>query len=88
MSKRKAYTIDFLQKIKSINPDYKFEGEDLKAWEDFLAKEKAAEDKLMNTLQEQESSSRKNKNRRVNQVAVKTDTESLDSETDKEASEE
>lgn len=72
MSKRKAYPIELLLKLKTINPDYPFEGEDKRVYEQFL--EEQAENSLLDALDEKP----KKKLKKVKQVSNHTDTESLD----------
>ena len=71
MSKRKAYPIELLLKIKQVNPNYQFAGEDLRVYEEFLEKE--AELSLMNTLEEKPKKVKKAK-----QQLQPTDTESIE----------
>ena len=68
MSKRKAYPIELLLKIKQVNHNYQFAGEDLRVYEEFLEKE--AELSLMNTLEE--------KPKKAKQQLQPTDTESIE----------
>ena len=75
MSKRNAYPIEFLLKLKQVNPDREFEGEDLKAWNEFL--EEQAENNLMEQLKKQERKPAK-KTRKVKQTVNSTNTESLE----------
>lgn len=74
MSKRNAYPINLLLKMKSINPNIEFEGEDKRVYEEFL--EKQAEESLLNTIDEVEKPKKKIK--KVKQVLTPTQTESLD----------
>ena len=83
MSKRKAYPIEILLKMKQLKPDIKFEGADKRKWEDFIEKE--AESSLFNELDNMKSEpekpvekSKKNKRSKVKQVFESTNTESFD----------
>ncbi|MBQ9160941.1 MAG: hypothetical protein IJ122_06425 [Methanobrevibacter sp.] len=75
MSKRNAYPIEFLLKLKQVNPEREFEGEDLKAWNEFL--EEQAENNLMEQLKQQEYKPAK-KTRKVKQTVNRVDTESFE----------
>lgn len=93
MSKRHAYSIELLLKMKQINPDCVFEGEDKRVWDEFV--EKQAEESLLeclndneigrgssksfsNVAKEENKVTKKNKTiRKVKQVVEPTDTESL-----------
>lgn len=79
MGRNTPYSLDFMLKIKKINPDFEFSGEDKKRWEDFLESQK--EDSLIDTIENMEpveKSKRKKKAKKVNQVIERKNTESMD----------
>lgn len=85
MSKRKAYPIEILLKMKQLKPDIKFEGADKRKWEDFIENE--AESSLFNELENMKSKPekqevvekpKKSKRMKVKQVIESTNTESFD----------
>lgn len=90
MSKRKAYPIEILLKMKQLKPDIKFEGADKRKWEDFIEKE--AESSLFEELDNMKSEPekkeiekpKKNKRMKVKQVFESTNTESFDIKVDDE----
>ncbi len=73
MSKRNAYPISMLLKLKALNPSQNFEGEDKRVYEEWLEKE--AENSLLNELDKVE---KKPKMKKVKQVVEPTDTQSMD----------
>ena len=79
MGRNTPYSLDFMLKIKKINPNFEFSGEDKKRWEDFLESQK--EDSLIDTIENMEPAEkpkRKNKSKKVNQVVERKNTESMD----------
>ena len=79
MGRNTPYSLDFMLKIKKINPNFKFTGEDKKRWEEFLESQK--EDTLIDTIENMEQSEkpkRKKKTKKVNQVVERKNTESMD----------
>lgn len=79
MGRNTPYSLDFMLKIKKINPNFEFSGEDKKRWEEFLESQK--EDSLIDTIENMEPAEkpkRKNKSKKVNQVVERKNTESMD----------
>ena len=79
MGRNTPYSLDFMLKIKKINPNFEFSGEDKKRWEEFLESQK--EDSLIDTIENMEpveKPKRKNKSKKVNQVIERKNTESMD----------
>lgn len=79
MGRNTPYSLDFMLKIKKINPDFEFSGEDKKRWEEFLESQK--EDSLIDTIENMEPAEkpkRKKKSKKVNQVIERKNTESMD----------
>lgn len=79
MGRNTPYSLDFMLKIKKINPNFEFSGEDKKRWEEFLESQK--EDSLIDTIENMEpveKPKRKNKSKKVNQVVERKNTESMD----------
>lgn len=79
MGRNTLYSLDFMLKIKKINPNFEFSGEDKKRWEEFLESQK--EDSLIDTIENMEPAEkpkRKNKSKKVNQVVERKNTESMD----------
>lgn len=79
MGRNTPYSLDFMLKIKKINPNFEFSGEDKKRWEDFLESQK--EDLLIDTIENMEpveKPKRKSKSKKVNQVVERKNTESMD----------
>ena len=79
MGSNTPYSLDFMLKIKKINPNFEFTGEDKKRWEDFLESQK--EDSLIDTIENMEpieKQTRKKKAKKVNQVVERKNTESMD----------
>lgn len=79
MGRNTPYSLDFMLKIKKINPNFEFSGEDKKRWEDFLESQK--EDSLIDTIENMkpvEKLKRKKKAKKVNQVVERKNTESMD----------
>lgn len=79
MGRNTPYSLDFMLKIKKINPNFEFSGEDKKRWEEFLESQK--EDSLIDTIENMEAvekPKRKNKSKKVNQVVERKNTESMD----------
>lgn len=79
MGRNTPYSLDFMLKIKKINPNFEFSGEDKKRWEEFLESQK--EDSLIDTIENMEPAEkpkRKNKSKKVNQVVDRKNTESMD----------
>lgn len=79
MGRNMPYSLDFMLKIKKINPNFEFSGEDKKRWEEFLESQK--EDSLIDTIENMEpveKPKRKNKSKKVNQVVERKNTESMD----------
>ncbi len=79
MGRNTPYSLDFMLKIKKINPNFEFTGEDKKRWEDFLESQK--EDSLIDTIENMEpveKPKRKKKAKKVNQVVERKNTESMD----------
>lgn len=79
MGRNTPYSLDFMLKIKKINPNFEFSGEDKKRWEEFLESQK--EDSLIDTIENMEpveKQKRKNKSKKVNQVVERKNTESMD----------
>ena len=79
MGRNTPYSLDFMLKIKKINPNFEFTGEDKKRWEDFLESQK--ENSLIDTIENMkpvEKPKRKNKSKKVNQVVERKNTESMD----------
>ena len=75
MSKRNAYPIEFLLKLKQVNPDREFEGEDLRVWNEFL--EEQAENNLMEQIKKQDKKPKK-RTRKVKQTVNYVDTEGFE----------
>lgn len=79
MGRNTPYSLDFMLKIKKINPNFEFSGEDKKRWEEFLESQK--EDSLIDTIENMEpveKPKRKNKSKKVNQIVERKNTESMD----------
>ena len=79
MGRNTPYSLDFMLKIKKINPNFEFSGEDKKRWEEFLESQK--EDSLIDTIENMElveKPKRKKKSKKVNQVVERKNTESMD----------
>ena len=79
MGRNTPDSLDFMLKIKKINPNFEFSGEDKKRWEEFLESQK--EDTLIDTKENMETSEkpkRKKKSKKVNQVIERKNTESMD----------
>lgn len=79
MGRNTPYSLDFMLKIKKINPDFEFSGEDKKRWEEFLESQK--EDSLIDTIENMEPAEkpkRKKKSKKVNQIIERKNTESMD----------
>lgn len=79
MGRNTPYSLDFMLKIKKINPNFEFSGEDKKRWEEFIESQK--EDSLIDTIENMEPAEkpkRKNKSKKVNQVVERKNTESMD----------
>ncbi len=79
MGRNTSYSLDFMLKIKKINPNFEFTGADKKRWEEFLESQK--EDSLIETIENMEPSEkpkRKKKSKKVNQVVERKNTESMD----------
>ena len=79
MGRNTPYSLDFMLKIKKINPNFEFSGEDKKRWEELLESQK--EDSLIDTIENMEpveKQKRKNKSKKVNQVVERKNTESMD----------
>lgn len=79
MGRNTPYSLDFMLKIKKINPNFEFSGEDKKRWEEFLESQK--EDSLIDTIENMEPAEkpkRKKKSKKVNQVIERKNTESMD----------
>ena len=79
MGRNTPYSLDFMLKIKKINPNFEFTGEDKKRWEDFLESQK--EDSLIDTIENMEpieKPKRKKKAKKINQVVERKNTESMD----------
>lgn len=79
MGRNTPYSLDFMLKIKKINPNFEFTGKDKKRWEDFLESQK--EDSLIDTIENMEpveKPKRKKKAKKVNQVVERKNTESMD----------
>ena len=49
MGRNTPYSLDFMLKIKKINPNFEFTGVDKKRWEEFLESQK--EDSLIDTIE-------------------------------------
>ena len=79
MGRNTPYSLDFMLKIKKINPNFEFTGADKKSWEEFLESQK--EDSLIDTIENMEpveKPKRKKKSKKVNQVIERKNTESMD----------
>ena len=79
MGRNTPYSLDFMLKIKKINPNFEFTGVDKKRWEEFLESQK--EDTLIDIIENMEPAEkpkRKNKSKKVNQVVERKNTESMD----------
>ena len=79
MGRNTPYSLDFMLKIKKINPNIEFTGVDKKRWEEFLESQK--EDSLIDTIENMEpveKPKRKKKSKKVNQVVERKNTESMD----------
>ena len=94
MSRNKVYSIDFMLKIKQVNPDWQFEGKNKEIWEEFIKSQDR--NSLLRTIdgmkEAKETKKKKNSVKKVKQVANRKNTESLDyfvkNETKKESDEE
>lgn len=79
MGRNTPYSLDFMLKIKKINPNFEFTGVDKKRWEEFL--ESQQEDSLIETIENMEPAEkpkRKKKSEKVKQVVERKNTESMD----------
>jgi hypothetical protein len=66
MSKREAYSLETLLKLKHLNPGIVFEGEDKLVWDDFINGQK--NDTTLNNIK---------KSVKIKQTLEKTDTDSF-----------
>lgn len=84
MSRNNPYSLDFMLKIKQINPNFQFTGVDKENWENFLESQK--EDSLLKVLEEddkkeklvEKQTPKKKKAKKAKQVIERKNTESLD----------
>lgn len=80
MSRNKVYSIDFMLKIKQVNPDWQFEGKNKEIWEEFIKSQDR--NSLLRTIdgmkEAKETKKKKNSVKKVKQVANRKNTESLD----------
>lgn len=77
MNKKTPYTIDFMLKIKKVNPNWEFKGENKRIYDEFI--ESQQEESLIDTLNEiTEEKPKKKKSKKVKQVVEITNTESMD----------
>lgn len=94
MSRNRVYSIDFMLKIKQVNPNWQFEGKNKEIWEEFIKSQDR--NSLLRTIdgmkEAKETKKKKNSVKKVKQVANRKNTESLDyfvkNETKKESDEE
>lgn len=90
MSRNKVYSIDFMLKIKQVNPNWQFEGKNKEIWEEFIKSQN--KDSLLRTIDGMKEAKKKNSVKKVKQVSKRKNTESLDyfvkNETKKESDEE
>lgn len=77
MSRNKVYSIDFMLKIKQVNPDWQFEGKNKEIWEEFIKSQDR--NSLLRTIDGMKEAKDKKKSvKKVKQVANRKNTESLD----------
>lgn len=77
MSRNREYSLDFMLKIKQVNPNFQFTGKNKEIYEEFLERQK--EESLMSILNEEPEKPKKAKRvKKTKQVIERKNTESLD----------
>ena len=83
MSRNKVYSIDFMLKIKQVNPNWQFEGKNKEIWEETMKYitfiKSQDKNSLLRTIDGMKEAKDKKKSvKKVKQVANRKNTESLD----------